>query len=108
MPKRVKVEGDYFHGKVPDGAVYVGRAAPRITASPYANNHKVGPCTCRRTHPDRVDALKYYRTDLEHSTRYHYLKPLLAGRDLACWCALSDACHADVLLELANEKEHHD
>lgn len=33
----------------------------------------------------------------------------LAGRDLACWCPLSDAnggpvpCHADVLLRLANE-----
>lgn len=26
----------------------------------------------------------------------------LAGRDLACWCPLTSACHADVLLELAN------
>lgn len=26
----------------------------------------------------------------------------LRGHDLACWCALSDPCHADVLLELAN------
>ncbi|HEY6797032.1 MAG TPA: DUF4326 domain-containing protein [Kineosporiaceae bacterium] len=26
----------------------------------------------------------------------------LAGRDLACWCPLDRACHADVLLELAN------
>lgn len=26
----------------------------------------------------------------------------LAGRDLACWCALEAPCHADVLLELAN------
>lgn len=26
----------------------------------------------------------------------------LAGRDLACWCAPGDPCHADVLLELAN------
>lgn len=26
----------------------------------------------------------------------------LAGRDLACWCALDQPCHADVLLELAN------
>ncbi len=26
----------------------------------------------------------------------------LAGRDLACWCDLSQPCHADVLLELAN------
>lgn len=26
----------------------------------------------------------------------------LAGRNLACWCRLSEPCHADVLLELAN------
>ena len=26
----------------------------------------------------------------------------LAGRDLACWCGPNAACHADVLLELAN------
>ena len=26
----------------------------------------------------------------------------LAGRDLACWCALDQPCHADVLLEYAN------
>lgn len=27
----------------------------------------------------------------------------LAGRDLACWCPLDRSCHADVLLELAND-----
>ena len=26
----------------------------------------------------------------------------LRGHDLACWCRLDHACHADVLLELAN------
>ena len=26
----------------------------------------------------------------------------LAGRDLACWCSLDSACHADVLLAIAN------
>lgn len=26
----------------------------------------------------------------------------LAGKNLCCWCALEDECHADVLLELAN------
>lgn len=25
----------------------------------------------------------------------------LAGRDVACWCPLDEACHGDVLLELA-------
>jgi hypothetical protein len=29
------------------------------------------------------------------------LEPL-RGKDLACWCPLSEPCHADVLLELAN------
>ncbi len=27
----------------------------------------------------------------------------LRGKDLACWCPLDKQCHADVLLELANE-----
>ena len=26
----------------------------------------------------------------------------LRGKDLCCWCSLSEPCHADVLLELAN------
>lgn len=26
----------------------------------------------------------------------------LRGKDLACWCALDRACHADILLKLAN------
>lgn len=26
----------------------------------------------------------------------------LPGRDLVCWCPLDQACHADILLELAN------
>ena len=30
-----------------------------------------------------------------------YLDPL-RGRDLACWCALDEPCHADVYLDLAN------
>jgi hypothetical protein len=28
----------------------------------------------------------------------------LKGKNLACWCALDQPCHADVLLRLANEK----
>lgn len=29
----------------------------------------------------------------------------LRGKDLACWCAPGQPCHADVLLELANAPE---
>jgi Domain of unknown function (DUF4326) len=31
------------------------------------------------------------------------IRAALTGRDLACWCPLDQPCHADVLLELANE-----
>src|SRR5687767_5884579 len=36
-PERVKVTGDLFHGQVPSGAIYVGRAAPGLRSSPDAN-----------------------------------------------------------------------
>jgi hypothetical protein len=29
--------------------------------------------------------------------------PELRGKNLACWCPLDQPCHADVLLELANQ-----
>ena len=29
----------------------------------------------------------------------------LRGKNLCCWCKLSDACHVDVLLEIANSPE---
>ena len=29
----------------------------------------------------------------------------LRGKNLACWCSLDCACHADVLLELANAND---
>ncbi len=29
----------------------------------------------------------------------------LAGKNLACWCGPNDQCHADVLLELSNQKK---
>ena len=30
------------------------------------------------------------------------IRDRLRGRDLVCWCPLDQACHADVLLEIAN------
>jgi len=32
------------------------------------------------------------------------LRSALAGRNLACWCALNGPCHADLLLTLANAR----
>jgi Domain of unknown function (DUF4326) len=101
---RVRVAGDLFHGRVPAGAVYVGRAAPGLPASPYANPYTV------RAHgaPEAV------RLCLEHVvSRPDVAAGIvrdLAGKDLACWCALPaagqpDLCHAAALLVLANQHD---
>ncbi len=95
-PRRVKVEGDLFHGRVPDGAVYVGRAAPGLPASPFAN-----PFTVREYEP--AEAVRRYRDRLlAEPVLLAAVRRDLPGRDLACWCPVGQPCHADVLLEVAN------
>lgn len=89
--KRVRVQGDLYHGRVPAGAVYVGRAAPGLPASPFAN-----PYTVRRY---GHDALALYRRHLDaHPELIERARQELAGRDLACWCRLDQPCHADELI----------
>lgn len=105
VPQRVRVAGDLFHGRVPAGAVYVGRAAPGLPASPYANPHRVGHCRrCGAWHNEAgaVDAYAHHftqRPDLMAAACAD-----LAGRDLACWCHPDVPCHADVLLPVANQE----
>ena len=94
MTSRVKVTSDLFHGQIPDGGVYVGRAAPGLRKSPYANPFKVGPDAL-----DRAEAVELYREWLANTS---IDVSALRGHDLACWCPLDQPCHADVLLELAN------
>lgn len=53
-----------------------------------------------------ADALKSARTPPRHPPMPFgvpvYIGPL-KGKDLACWCSLDAPCHADVLLEIANQ-----
>jgi hypothetical protein len=91
-PRRVRVEGDLFHGRVPAGAVYVGRGAPGLPGSPYRNPYQLKRYS-------RDDAMRlhreYLRADPDLVAR---ARRELAGRDLACWCRLDERCHADILL----------
>ena len=53
--------------------------------------------------PCRVGMFKEYgAADAKRDYRLNDIRKDLRGRDLACWCALDQPCHADVLLELAN------
>jgi len=97
--RRVKVAGDLFHGRVPDGAVYVGRQAVGLKRSKFANPFAVKG-------RDHAEAVRLYREHLDaHPELAAAARAELAGRDLACWCKPAEPCHADVLLELANRED---
>lgn len=114
-PKRVRVEGDLFHGRIPEGAVYVGRAAPGLPRSYFHNPFKVGASLDGGLYGEGLVESPWHAVNLfeeyvrrmgrsyrEQAVRY------LGGRDLACWCPLTDnaaipvPCHADSLLRISN------
>lgn len=70
-------------------AVYVGRP------SKWGNPYTIG------SDGSRPAVVRKYRKYLADSNPLRELLHELRGKDLACWCAPL-ACHADVLLELAN------
>jgi hypothetical protein len=50
------------------------------------------------------DTLLAYREKIKASgAMQRIIKRELVGKNLACFCPLSSPCHADILLELANE-----
>lgn len=79
----------------PEGAVVVSR--PTKWGNPY-DARRVGG---RR----RAAALfrRYLATSIDGRALAADARRELRGKDLACWCPLGEPCHADVLLEVANE-----
>ena len=61
-----------------------------------------------------VQVVQKYRREIEGRVwtepNIRTIKAELRGKDLACWCPLTDKdgkpvpCHADILLEIANER----
>ena len=77
---------------MPAGAVYVGR--PSRWGNPFAVD---------ATTPTRDAAVARYRSWLATQPELvAAARSALAGRDLVCWCPPGEACHADVLLDVAN------
>ena len=66
--------------------VYIPHAIP-VNVATKAEAHEV--------------AAKFYGERLSES-RIEEIRRELRGKNLACWCPLDCACHADVLLRIAN------
>lgn len=96
---------------MPAGAVYVGR--PTKWGNPFIK-HGDGYPMAQAVAVDLFRALtkdgEWFSQPLPwpkgkipaETTTVDEVRRELAGKDLACWCALDEPCHADVLLELAN------
>jgi len=91
--------------RMPPNTLYVGRG------SRWGNPRRVGMYVGYKA----ADAVADYRRWIERDpSTWSYdnvygkpptvdeIRAALAGKNLACWCALGQPCHADVLLELAN------
>lgn len=81
--------------RMPAGAVYVGRP------SPWGNPVLLGE------HQDRLEgrtsaitSFRWLVANMPELERQAWLEPLRQATALVCWCPTSQACHADVLIEL--------
>ncbi|MGD7788186.1 DUF4326 domain-containing protein [Propionibacteriaceae bacterium Y1700] len=92
--------------RMPEGAIYVGRGTKwgnpwrvgdQLMTSAGSPN---GVRYCREFDITPAIATEFYR--IAFLLDAEDIRAELAGRDLACWCALDQPCHADVLLDLAN------
>ena len=103
-PRRVRLRRTSGWRK-PAGAVVVSR--PSKLGNPFAVG-TLDPFAQDKPVPMTAEvAVAHYRSLMEERLavephRWQAELERLRGRDLCCWCPLDQACHADVLLELAN------
>lgn len=101
--------------RMPEGCVYVGR--PTIYGNPFIVPDEAAIAVEAYRLWLTGDAYGLFKMCLECGVPLFPLVPekwndllnvqmaircRLEGKDLACWCPLDAPCHADVLLELAN------
>ena len=92
--------------KMPPNTIYVGR-------SPHGRGKWGNPYVAGMTDPNirGINRVMVGNDELVRAFRAYAMRCIecdpcafepLRGKNLACWCALDQPCHADVLLELAN------
>lgn len=71
----------------------------------YGNPHRIGLCPVCGVAHTREEAIAELRAEIEGDQMLQArIREELAGKNVACWCGLDEACHGDVLLELANKE----
>lgn len=74
--------------------------------SRFGNPHYVGLCpVCDVTHT-QDEAVAEFAAGIIEAAQVAEIRRVLGGRNLGCFCELSDACHVDVLLAISNDCAH--
>lgn len=74
--------------------------------SRYGNPHRIGFCPVCGVEHTREEAVAEFEALLSQLPANHF--EIMRGKNLACWCAITDEsgnyvpCHADILLAVAN------
>ena len=85
--------------KMPLNTIYVGRPPKWGNPASVKNGPTIGGVHSSFTAEEAVEFYRDYVTRKFEDWEFDSLR----GRNLACWCHLNEPCHADVLLELANQ-----
>src|SRR5438094_7919701 len=99
MSKPKRIQRSRAKGwKMPANAIYVGR--PTVWENPYV----VGSELMNGETLTAEKAVALYEQHLADNFSERDIRHWLHDKDLACWCALDEPCHADVLLRIANSQ----
>lgn len=89
--------------KMPPGTIYVGRPGK------WGNPYYAGLFKEYTAEQQTADFRRWIEGDLGAERwagkppSHEDIRQALKGKDLACWCPPGKPCHADVLLEIAND-----
>lgn len=68
----------------------------------YGNPHRIGFCPVCGAYHTREEAIAEFKAEIALAEFHAMIRDELRGKNLACVCGLDEACHGDVLLEIAN------
>ncbi len=87
--------------RMPPDTVYVGRPTHFANCFNWQDHARIYGKTEEQARSWAIDAFRAVWV-ANASDDYRPYLDQLRGKDLACWCAPNQRCHADILLELAN------
>lgn len=93
--------------RMPEGTVFVGR--PSRWGNPFIMGIDGDAAECVRRYAAMITPYRHQPPNNGLDKFYlsiammEDIKTTMRGKNLACWCPLNSPCHANILLEIANE-----